>query len=215
MIIQTELQWHWDFHVSRIISPPRGGSRPFPVGPRSPSRWSTPVLSPASHRAAVWVGHGVTARPRDAEWRSGVAAVLGYVTTKISSNIHLDITIIMFTTEEHYTIRIVQYATNVKNSMVKNLVVKNASMRVFRILKKLGPINPCWSLEYNDYKSWSAWGSEEKSLAVCTRAPKSTKLSGKIRLRSPIGSKNGFFTIRLTIVIVINRLDRHRADGDF
>ena len=49
----------------------------------------------------------------------------------------------MFTTEEHYTIRIVQYATNVKNSMVKNLVVKNASMRVFRILKKLGPINPC------------------------------------------------------------------------
>ena len=43
----------------------------------------------------------------------------------------MDITIITFTTEEHYIIRIVQYATNVKNLMVKNLVVKNARMGVF------------------------------------------------------------------------------------
>ena len=56
---------------------------------------------------------------------------MGYVTPKIFSNIHLDITIITFTTEEHYIIRIVQYATNVKNLIVKNLVVKNARTRVF------------------------------------------------------------------------------------
>ena len=60
-------------------------------GPRSP-RWpSAPVLSPANRRAALWEGRGATARPREAKWSSGVAGVLGYI-----------ITIITFTTEEHY-----------------------------------------------------------------------------------------------------------------
>ena len=45
--------------------------------PRSP-RWSSPpVLSPSRDRAAVWGRRGTTARPREAKWSSGVAAVLG------------------------------------------------------------------------------------------------------------------------------------------
>ena len=52
---------------------------------------------------------------------------------KVFSNILLGITIITFTTEEHSIIRIVQCATNVENWIVKNLVVKNARMRVCEI----------------------------------------------------------------------------------
>ena len=64
--------------------PPRGASRPFPgrpplaesfIGARSFARSSARVLSPASHRAAVWEGRGATPRPREAKWSSGVAAV--------------------------------------------------------------------------------------------------------------------------------------------
>ena len=60
--------------------PPRGASRRVPgrtsfQGPRSP-RWSSaPVLPPGPQRAAVWGGRGATARPREAKWSSGVAAV--------------------------------------------------------------------------------------------------------------------------------------------
>ena len=50
--------------------------------PRSSSRSSAPVLSPADHRAAVWSGRGATARPREDEWSSGVAAVLGVYCNK-------------------------------------------------------------------------------------------------------------------------------------
>ena len=59
------------------------------------------VLSTASHRAAVWVGRGATARPREAEWRSGVAAVFWgcYKKKYVHTLINLDITT---TTEEHY-----------------------------------------------------------------------------------------------------------------
>ena len=43
--------------------------------PRSP-RWSSaPVLSLPRERAVVWGGRGPTARPREDEWSSGVAAV--------------------------------------------------------------------------------------------------------------------------------------------
>ena len=42
--------------------PPRRGGAP------------TPVLSPARRSAAVRMGRGGTARPREAEWSSGVAA---------------------------------------------------------------------------------------------------------------------------------------------
>ena len=57
-----------------------GSERPVPgnvtfQGPRSPSRSSAPVLLPAPQRAAVWGGRGATARPREAKWSSGVAAV--------------------------------------------------------------------------------------------------------------------------------------------
>ena len=45
--------------------------------PRSP-RWSSPpVLSPSRERAVVWGERGATARPREAKWSSGVAAILG------------------------------------------------------------------------------------------------------------------------------------------
>ena len=59
----------------RAIStlPPRRGGAP------------TPVLSPACRSAAVWVERGGTARPREAEWSSGVAAFWGGVITKIFS----------------------------------------------------------------------------------------------------------------------------------
>ena len=85
-------------------SPPfRGASDPSSGGlfhaPRSPSRSSAPVLSPAPRGAAVWGGRRATARPREAKWISGVAAVFGYVITGMFSKIHLDIT----TTEEHFT----------------------------------------------------------------------------------------------------------------
>ena len=61
-------------------SPPfRGASDPSPGGPfhapPSPSRSSAPVFSPVRQRVAVWDGRGATARPREAKWRSGVAAV--------------------------------------------------------------------------------------------------------------------------------------------
>ena len=61
-------------------SPPfRGASKPSPGGPfhapRSPSRSSATVLLPVRQRAAVWDGRRATARPREAKWRSGVAAV--------------------------------------------------------------------------------------------------------------------------------------------
>ena len=51
----------------RAIStlPPRRGGAP------------TPVLSPARRSAAVRMGRSGTARPREAEWSSGVAAFLG------------------------------------------------------------------------------------------------------------------------------------------
>ena len=59
-----------------IIRHPGERADPSPEGPRTPSRSSAPVLSPASHRAAVWEGRGATAGPLDAEWSSGDAAFL-------------------------------------------------------------------------------------------------------------------------------------------
>ena len=61
-------------------SPPsRGASDPSPGepldAPRSPRCSSEPVLSLSPQRAAVWGGRGATARPREAKWSSGVAAV--------------------------------------------------------------------------------------------------------------------------------------------
>ena len=61
--------------------PFRGASDPSSRGPfntpRSPSRSWAPVLLPGSPKAAVWDGHSANPRPREAEWSSGVAAVLG------------------------------------------------------------------------------------------------------------------------------------------
>ena len=78
-------------------SPPfRGAGDPSPGGPfhatRSPSWSSAPVLSPVRKRAAVWDGRGATARPLDAKWRLGVAAVFKHVMTETFSKIHLNIT---------------------------------------------------------------------------------------------------------------------------
>ena len=56
-------------------------------------------------RTAVWEGRGATARPREANWSSGVAAVLGYITSKMFSKIYMDITT---TTEQHYIIKMYQ-----------------------------------------------------------------------------------------------------------
>ena len=59
MMIQTELQWHWDFHVFTIIRHPGERADPSPGGPRWPSRPSAPFLSPAHRWAVVWEGRGV------------------------------------------------------------------------------------------------------------------------------------------------------------
>ena len=47
------------------------------ASPRSPlaEMGTAPVMRRGQRRAAVWVGRGATARSREAEWRSGVAAV--------------------------------------------------------------------------------------------------------------------------------------------
>ena len=47
------------------------------ISPRSPlAEWDTaPVMRRGQRRASVWVGRGATARQREAEWSSGVAAV--------------------------------------------------------------------------------------------------------------------------------------------
>ena len=57
-----------------------------------------------SDKAVVWQGRGATARPREAKWSSGVAGVDWVYCNKIFSKMHLDVTIITFTTEEHYII---------------------------------------------------------------------------------------------------------------
>ena len=67
------------FPLFKCCPPSRGAIDPSPGrpfhAPRSPSRSSEPVLSPARHRAAVWDGRSATARPREAKWRSRLAAV--------------------------------------------------------------------------------------------------------------------------------------------
>ena len=68
--------------VVRRTMPERGRHGGFCLStpldaPRSPSRSPAPVLSPGPRRAAVWSGRGATARPREARWSSGTAAVLG------------------------------------------------------------------------------------------------------------------------------------------
>ena len=83
-----------------------GSERPVPgnvtfQGPRSPSRSSAPVLLPAPQRAAVWGGRGATARPREAKWSSGVAAVFRHVTTIIFSQIQMTTT----TSQAYYITR--------------------------------------------------------------------------------------------------------------
>ena len=47
------------------------------ASPRSPlaELGTAPVMRRGQRRAAVWAGRGATARSREAEWRSGVAAV--------------------------------------------------------------------------------------------------------------------------------------------
>ena len=69
----------WDFHFFSILRHPGGASDPSPGNPlddpRS-ARWSSkPVPSSSPQRAAVWGGRGAMARPREATWSSGVAAV--------------------------------------------------------------------------------------------------------------------------------------------
>ena len=91
------------FPCFTIIRHPGEREDPSPGGLRSPSRSSAPVLSPGSHRAAVWEGRGATAGPRDAEWSSGVAAGFWVYYNKNISKIHLDITL---TTEKHDNVRI-------------------------------------------------------------------------------------------------------------
>ena len=69
----------WDLHLYDT-SPSLGASDPFPGeplhAPRSPSWSSEPVFSPGPQRFDVWDGSGATARPLEAKWRSGVAAVV-------------------------------------------------------------------------------------------------------------------------------------------
>ena len=57
LMIQTELQRHWDFHVFTIIRHPGERADPSPGGPRSPSRSSHPFF----HRQIVGLlcGKGV------------------------------------------------------------------------------------------------------------------------------------------------------------
>ena len=52
---------------------------------------TAPVIRRGQRRAAVWVGLGATARPREAR-SSRLAAVLGCVTTKIFSKIRMTAT---------------------------------------------------------------------------------------------------------------------------
>ena len=87
-------------------SPPsRGASDPSPGepldAPRSPRCSSEPVLSLSPQRAAVWGGRGATARPREAKWSSGVAAVFRHVTTIIFSQIQMTTT----TSQAYYITR--------------------------------------------------------------------------------------------------------------
>ena len=68
---------------------------------------TAPVMRRAQRRTAVWEGRGATARPREAKWSSGVAGVLGYLITRIFSNIHLDVpttTTTTTTSTEHHCI---------------------------------------------------------------------------------------------------------------
>ena len=57
-----------------------GGEQTRPregASPRSPlaELGTAPVMRRGQRRAAVWVGRGATARPREAEWSSRLAAV--------------------------------------------------------------------------------------------------------------------------------------------
>ena len=74
------------------------GRVPFHA-PRSPSRSSAPVRSPAPQRAAVWGGRGATARPRQPKWSSGVATVCWVYYNERKTKITT-------TTEHHYKISI-------------------------------------------------------------------------------------------------------------
>ena len=81
LMIQTELQYHWDFQDFTIIRHPGERADTSPGGLRSP-RWSSaPVFSLPRERAVVWGGRGATARPREAKSCSGVAGVFWYITT--------------------------------------------------------------------------------------------------------------------------------------
>ena len=60
--------------LGTILRHPGERADPSPGGrsPRSPlaELGTAPVHSAARHRAAVWVGRGATATPREAEWIS-------------------------------------------------------------------------------------------------------------------------------------------------
>ena len=63
---------------SEQIRPLEGAS------PRTPlaELGTAPVMRRGQRRAAVWDGRGANAKPREAKWSSGVAAVFGCVITK-------------------------------------------------------------------------------------------------------------------------------------
>ena len=66
------------FRVRFSATPGSERTRPREgTSPRSPfaELGTAPVHSPARHRAAVWVGRGVTVTPREAEWSSRVTPV--------------------------------------------------------------------------------------------------------------------------------------------
>ena len=77
--LMTQTEFCSDTGISMFLrlsaTPGSEQTLPREAPARSPSRSSAPVLWPVRHRAAVWEECGATARPREAKWRSRVAAV--------------------------------------------------------------------------------------------------------------------------------------------
>ena len=94
--------------LSRGSAPFPGSERPVPGraplhAPRSPSRASAAILSPATPRADVWGGRGTVVVPRGVCGGARESQLFfGYVITAIFSKINLDIFITTTTTEQHY-----------------------------------------------------------------------------------------------------------------
>ena len=110
MMTQTGSQRHWDIHVFTIIRYPGKWADPSTGGLWSSSRSSAPVLSPANRRAVVCEGRRATGRPLEDKWSTESEVVFGSNISNIFSMMNLDIiTVITFTTQEHYIIWIYIY----------------------------------------------------------------------------------------------------------